>query len=783
MNPLFASQWRLVRLSVVVWTLLGFGFAWMQSATSVRTTMVPPLVSPAGVCLAAALGARLFASDVYRTETAYWSQLPISRLQWFGIKLCFGGAILIVVTILHALCAPSSIAFASSVEWSLLVYTVTIYLANSFERPLASVQAGLPAFFVSLALLTRIHTISEERVAATWACVVGVAAIAVVCAASLYRRRCSTGDGQRVLAPSKAADHLLHGLGQLIFVVLPLWDALASSTINSTNLSGWVGAPLPEARRMVWLAVGVLVLPWTLQEVRARWAETRWSSLALVMRTSGIGVPLWKAMRGPWVPVRCAACSRVRSVAVRNCPACSSTETAHATGKGWFAWFPRHPWSVAALIVLFAFGAQLTEPWWNKRLVHQWTLTTDLPQVLLDDGSGSGPTAKLECFVTTEVDAVSAGRISSVGSVSPMGDVEVTSPFVASDLIRARDQSFAAAGSKPVSFQDLPAAYTRPITLVSQETDARIRSWKSDYTGTPRSKSTSTVLKVHIPRLESVARELVPFVLSNQLSESQVRDAARLGEPFFTILIRAVGDAMPSRAFGNSMVPGGDSTERRAVATLARKALDAIIRASYALPADVDDARASQLLDFVHDRDRTPPLLESSIVGPILDLSYYYGPLRAFSMVASDELLRDKIESGDPFGALAAGLGKRTACYGALESKLHESARQLESMFVLEWTTGTPRFHVCCAWAMLMVDARRAANTIMVVTVDSRASWANPIPNLLGFSGVHELIESVEKATSTPSAHERPFDDEGARQRTGFGINAGRQPSEYWLGW
>lgn len=389
MGVLIATQWRLLRSSLYLWTALAVLNAVFlaRPGTGNNVPRLPrfPMVL---LMLSAALGARSFASGVSGAAGTWLRSLPIRDGRVFIVKCGTGLALVaasIVFVAIYRSVAVQPVLALRGVEanvpgfedwllgslYCLGPFAASAYLAASFERVRASRQAGVAGFFVGLIWCT---LLAADQVGEALFALIGV--IGLLAAWRLARRRGvdENAPGTRVLRQVPRRDLWLVLPAQAALVIAPLWFVL----------SGELSGPAPFLDRstltltaLVSFVIGLALLPWGWKDARAR-AVRGWNRLgALTLIATGAGAWLWKSLRPRGSIVQCTSCGWERLDSSVRCPRCGAEPLLFVAHNRFRRLLPYTPGGIALWCFTYLlFGSCLLG---GQRYIHAYEIRTDLP--------------------------------------------------------------------------------------------------------------------------------------------------------------------------------------------------------------------------------------------------------------------------------------------------------------------------------------------------------------------------------------------------------------------
>jgi hypothetical protein len=176
------------------------------------------------------------------------------------------------------------------------------------------------------------------------------------------------------------------------------------------------------------------------------------------------------------------------------------------------------------------------------------------------------------------------------------------------------------------------------------------------------------------------------------------------------------------------------------------------------------------------------PRIDEKTYEPPVDLAYYFAPVRALSMTAPSDLLRNEIRSGNAFAAIAAGLQSDRSLYDACREALMFSVRSVNPSIRPSWMGDNRRLGLCSAWAMLAIDRVRAADDIFDC-MDDRVGYLPELTTLLAYSQSSSVCVRASHLIDGRTKPSLVDADKSEFQRMISGVEAGLRPEEYWFGW
>ena len=349
MNLLTRIHWRQVRVVPICLTLLGMVMAAMFQRISF--TDWPPRAVLGLAFLAAWLGGRLFHFETIGPTGVYLRTLPFSAAQRFKTKLIVAAVVLACSFVVQALfwysdlprtiagptpsayfVPPTASELVYPLSWVLLVFAITAWLANSLEMKASAIQAGFVGLALSYPLLDYAENCGVESSSGKTAFNLGLIGFLLWAAFRAYRLKgvdASTWSERVLKSPSKV-DLLAWIPASLLLLAIPIGFGVSSSVSEQFGKYfsfGAVGISLLYA-----LAFGVLLLPWTVRQVRARGMQP-WRALGTILLSlTGWGILVWWGARRRGPMGRCAKCSRRRLTSLEHCPKCTATKVISIEG-------------------------------------------------------------------------------------------------------------------------------------------------------------------------------------------------------------------------------------------------------------------------------------------------------------------------------------------------------------------------------------------------------------------------------------------------------------------
>ncbi len=718
MGVLIAHEWRLLRQSFFLWLALAIANAALMATSGWRTSFNGLTTFPFVLgALAAALGARSFAAGV--GGSAVWLRmLPLSHGRLFAGKVCVALGLLAaglgLVAFVQAWILPVLLGTQGAepvfeaAEWPLGVlycftaFAASAFFATSFERVAASRQAGLAGFVVGL---TTLHEMS--RLAIVLLSVVGLAA-----AFRLARRR---GVDEwmpraRVLRRVSSRDLVLVLPAQVGFVILPFWAWVSAE----------VARPAPFLERsplalavLACLLFGLAALPWAWTDTRERGVQGWRRIVALGLSATGLGVWLWKALRPRGAVLRCARCLSRRLEARPQCADCGG-ERLESVGSR-FA--PYTPLGVAGTVLVFAMGGSCV--FGGLRYIHAYEIRSELPgaEVRLGqrvagdgilrgwelgprmgawignwtNGQGSGLRPESEIVLPTSIETFSAQLSPAIRSGALLSH-----PDYLPDLLGPSNELDVRYRGHPCSLR-APGVTTQTQNFVT---------------------FTEVMLNAECPELDRFVVGLLDPDVLGELGAERVRAAHEWG------------DAVPMRLL--ELCFGQPS--RRA---LARARLREIVAARPEVVAR-DVGRLFDALDhrieWVRKSDGQPGYRHRY---------YSFVAAELFALAACGDSIADplraRIERGDTWCLVVAGLGRITACWSACEqawrTRVSTEAGGLD----------------LAAWALLALDVERALPLIYRAWPRLSTGSRVVLGRQLGCTGRSDVLDWLEsRGESTP---------------------------------
>jgi hypothetical protein len=654
---LIEARWRQIRWSLLVWTIVGTAFAWFTATMKVNSTIsTAPHVPWTLAVIPAALAGRLFSSRGDAGVAVWQRSLPLPSGCSFLIDCGLGLAATVAGTLILAaewyglfplmvppgflLVTPAAHEWRYAVALLFLTFAASAYFATAFTQGAAARQAGVAGFFAATELSLACWTLSSGiRVV-----VVSVAALSGLAGAyRLYRRRGIEDEEGRLLGRHDAVDVIWILPGQICFVIVPL-AFLVYEAVNDPAPSLSVATAVLLCG--VWLAFGVLALPWGVRELR-RHGEKGWKRIAvLALIATGFGVFLWRAVRSRGRRVACASCSRERVENLSTCPSCGAGAV-RATRIPLLRrqLLPSTPWGIVAATFVYVIGGSCVLG--GQRYVHAFDVRSSLPgvEVALEDGRAQdtvlrgwqlGPrrgrwygnwrsrqTAYLETQEATDTVSVDAFRAAPVDDSAP--DLAPFADCLSTALSPTRFVRVSCNGF--------------PCRIIRAQGEASTSNFVVGV---------ELVLTVECPALQEQAKTLVERARTGGVSEADVRASSEQGLSMLIYLAREYHVAR---------------TEREAILRL----LDDVVAARYgprpgpkdqgSILSDIDEAYANAFRD------------SNWMMPKEAGLEWGFPLARGLALVANEipDELESRIRGGNAFVAMAAGMAGVDSCYSACE--------------------------------------------------------------------------------------------------------------------
>ncbi|KAA3612412.1 MAG: hypothetical protein DWQ01_04495 [Planctomycetota bacterium] len=319
MGTLINLHWRLAKTPILAWTLAAMAFVALQRGpadTGEGFTFFFFLVeaSPILAMLAAALTSRLFSADLMGPRGAYLKLLPVAPAKVFCTKiaLSFFGVVLSAAILWtafsigllgwlipgllggEAVVPPTYSHWCNSLAMSLLVCSAAAWFSTSFDRPLASRQAGWPAFFAGGLCAKWLETyLNPYGPAVFFAAMFLVSGLLIFAAWRQYNRRgvMAGHESEFTLVGPQFRDWPVLLFAQALLVLLPLHQLLP------VDSAPYFGLAETELKLLWWCSFGLISLPWAWRESRRMQVGWLPSSLFLALHITGFFFFLWRAVR------------------------------------------------------------------------------------------------------------------------------------------------------------------------------------------------------------------------------------------------------------------------------------------------------------------------------------------------------------------------------------------------------------------------------------------------------------------------------------------------------
>ncbi len=750
MGVLIASQWRLLRSSLYLWTALAVlnavFLARPGSSSDVPGLPHFPIVF---LMLSAALGARSFASGVSGAAGTWLRSLPIPDGHVFIVKCATGlglvAASIVFVGIFWSVAVPPILALhgveanvPGFEEWllgslyCLGPFAASAYLASSFERVRASRQAGVAGFFVGLISCT---LIGAGQVGEALFGLVGV--IGLLAAWRLSRRRGvdENAPGARVLRQVPRRDQWIVLPAQTALVIVPLWFGL------SDELSGaapFLGRSTLTLTMLASFVIGLAFLPWGWKDIRARGIRgwKRLSALALI--ATGAGAWLWKSLRPRGSIVQCTSCGWERLDSSVRCPRCGAEPLLFVAHNRFRKLLPYTPGGIALWCFTYLlFGSCLLG---GQRYIHAYEIRTDLPGAEIALGENRTMTGVLRDWQTgPRMGPRLGGSYMNPGAAILQDPQEASLPIskLADLLHEGRSEAVLPA----------PSDYLRTIFPSPTRLDLRCRGYPCELTSAEAHlRAENFVVRLDLrfglncPELERTVTELIGAWRSGIPSPELFSSAEAWGDALFV-----------------SLWEQRHKTDRTAL----RPLVDVLVRRRYQIATN-------KPRPVLADLDRLVEQFEWRNEGNWTEgfepLRYTYPQTRALSFMddSIEPLLRERIARGDPSCTLAAGMGQFDGCFQACERA-----------FVGRCLRGdrSRSNGLCAAWSMLAIDSERALDVILPAwsRMDDQAQYVLAI--MLGFTHEPRAADWLREKTGT--APSRP-----TSRRPSYGFDLGLENYE-----
>lgn len=808
------AQWRLVHWRFVLFTLLSALIPPYLAANGGRDTL------PAGVTLwpaflAASLPSRLFARQAAEQDGAYWGALPLSRSRWFGLRLgmvlgLMGASLGIdwlawrsplatgifdaVFTpdrphgiteriLVHAEDGTMRAAFlppqfSGTLALTLLVLAATTYFASSFERASAAWQAGLPGFcFGFMAIEVLEDDVRAMQPWILWSATLGLLALSLACAQHLQHQRgmCTSDRRESILGRGSRSTTALHVIGQCCFVVAPLVSLFRPDLDMSPK-------PALTNAELFWLVIGVLsisVLPGTLRELRSLGRTVREAAAVLILRTSLVGVPIWKVLRRQSPAVHCARCGERRLARLVECPECHARATRIIYGLGRrLSLEPSGPWGVAIIAFAGFLVIAMLLSWIPRSPTWEWHIETTIPGVAL---SAMGSDV-LSPSLAGPLPAESPSILPSDERFVLGYTIAHASPFTSDDLRRAV-ADYARMYPQVDPFRDARVGLLPQdlrFDVRAPGTEVFIRSFQTTVQSDLLTIRSVTRLSLDFPSYVEKSRRLVDMASDGPVGDRETAEAAALGDAFLVLLMREMDSRFSGSASSGASAPALGVIERLVMERRLHTFLDSVVRARRPGEWRADREEARRLLRELDERLRRFNG-RGGPDGPPLDLALFFAPLRELSWVAAEDELNDEILSGLPFAALAAGMRASPACFDAC-SRLAELAMDNSGRASGDEAMRCRLRLLCSAWAMLRIDAPQATTWLLDRLSGRPFDDLESVLTLLGYSGrpeVESRLNALWPALSTRIGYRLTE----SLNRCISHLHSKRTPKEYWLGW
>lgn len=772
MRMLLRVQWRFVRTSAIVFTLLGVLVEPLLVGARVGVTIAAPQASVFVAWLAASLAGRLFGRSAIRDDSSYLRSLPISRSRWFASALSVGLAVLLISTTIQWAfwSSPvnawlveanrsqsygplrSDLQIEQTLALSILTFSTTTYFALSLQRPVAAAQAGLLGYLASLVLYT--SGIGAEILlhpTQAWMSVGLLSGLALGVAAVLDRRRgtAAVSAEERLLGPRTRSERALHFAAQATFATAPLAICiLVNSAMERAASPALAGLAVS-------LSAGLLCLPWTIREASALGWNRPIAWVAVLLRTIVLGAPLWSALGGPEI-LRCARCRRVRTARVTACPACGARATAPPHPRTVDRWIPTAPWSVAIALALVSIVVAEVAKQLPATRREDWIVRADLPGVLLAMKENSPPTTCVHIHRERSLSPVELAAYGSGCGVAPES-TSIPNPVAVSSL-RAALREMTTTGVAIRNDADaelLPIPEGNSIVLGDRRRGDSITGVSIAYSSSDFTLSSQTILRAGLPRLEERVEAILDLTEARALDSTEIQDAALLGDPLVSLLVRG----SRARAMHHSPPPPPYPNHLRWEPWAGRHgaAIDSIIRTRYGIRAERED-RGAALRTLEDLRSRSTCLRYIQVNGGEelpAEFEYLYEPLRGLAIAAPTDLLRDEIRDRNGMAAIAAGMRHETALYDDCRTLLSASLSRMNDLVGRVHPLRT-QASFAAAYAMLSMDRERAAVDILDELLKCGLDRNQGVVLLLRFSGsslVRVRLEALGTRVDDPWDH------------------------------
>jgi hypothetical protein len=362
--------------------------------------------------------------------------------------------------------------------------------------------------------------------------------------------------------------------------------------------------------------------------------------------------------------------------------------------------------------------------------------------------------------------------------------LNIPPPIRGSELHRQFDSSDQLCWAKGRWYQvDLPIPSDENIELHASTTEVVVRSITTQIDYSPRNLRCESTLALSIPSLEARAEELTQAMFEGSSRQDPDIEPAASGDPLIAILIGKMNGAMTERVSTSSLFTGKGAERRHEIAPRCRRLLDSLITRRYCVSDRVDAGLSREFLAEITERAESVSRTEHALIDPPVDLAYYYAPVRALSLTAPSDLLRNEIRSGNAFAAIAAGLRADRSLYDACSEALTFSVRNVNHLGIITpWMGYDRRLGLCAAWAMLAIDRARAADEIFDC-IDDRVRFLSALTTLLAYSQSPSVCVRASHLISGQTKRYLLDTEKSQLQRMISGVEAGMRPEEYWFGW
>jgi len=742
LNLLHARQ---VRAGAVLFTVLGMVFT--TQLESFQLLGRTPRSTIGLSILAAWLGGRLFHLETSGYLGQYVRGLPISAAQRFGSKLLVAGFTIAASALVqaaywysswprayagwqpeHLYLPPTLKDLPLEVSWILLVFSVTAWLSNSFECRLASIQSGFVGWLLTLSLLAPVVWLAQWlQLDVDVAMSLTSLPLAAFFLSAAYRAYQLKGVGsarpkEQILKSPRGTDFAFWIPANVLLFAVPIGTLYPMTWFD--DLDDFVPGGALALALSVGLLVGVIMLPWSIRQARARGLNKPCTVGLILLSLTGWGLLVWWGARRRGPMAHCANCDRRMLAALTECPKCHTAKIANVEKQLQWGQAP-----VALMLSPTAVSLTLALLPVNLRYVTTWKaqLNKDSPfdSVLLVN-ERNDEEALYGIRLGASLGAPWQGMATGHGSayferarpelslrelVSALADDERQNQGQNDDhpnYVPAASELAEYALPPTVKFSVRARADDRPLELriVQARTHADPQKLQIEFEFSVLDRSTDA----------GVARILDRLQGNTPLSEGELREFLNLGDPFLVALLEHVPARWAMETAGIRMPSGtgtGATYKLADDATLELRArfleaLEQLVRVRFGIGegASVDSLLSDldQHYEQIHDVDPmgNPPALnsQSGSLERHLDLAYPW--ILATSILASEAPtdLAGPIRASSIPACLAAGLSAKAELFEVCCEAFRRAERDSS-------------IRIAAGWAMLAIDSARGTEALL----------------------------------------------------------------------